>query len=254
MRVWRGPALAAMALGLVASAAAGQAQQPRVSQAQLQATTDESRGDALTNPALKGPEVLKFIGVKKGDRIADIFPGRFTTAFAAAVGPKGRVYGVMPTEIIRIHPEIDGMIAGRAKDPRYANVEFSKPAIDAMALPAGLDAVFIRQNYHDLHVRFMGPADVAAFNRKVFAALKPGGVYVILDHVAAAGTDPQVAMNRLHRIDPAQVKAEVTAAGFVFDGESKILRNDTDAHDKFVLDPAILGKTDQFLYRFRKPR
>jgi predicted methyltransferase len=251
MRIWGRAVVAAAALALVGAGAV--AQQP-VTQAEIRSTTDESRGDALSNPALKGPEVLKFIGVKKGDRVADIIAGRFTTALAAAVGSKGRVYAVMPTEIIRVHPELQGMVAARAKAPAYANVEFSTPAIDAMVLPDHLDAVFIRQNYHDLHVRFMGPADVAAFNRKVFAALKPGGVYVVLDHVAAPGTDPQVAMNRLHRIDPAQVKAEVTAAGFVFDGESQILHNTTDMHDKFVLDPAILGKTDQFLYRFRKPR
>jgi predicted methyltransferase len=198
--------------------------------------------------------VLKFIGVKKGDRIADIFSGRFTTAFAAAVGPKGRVYGVVPTEIIKIHPELTDLLAARAKNPAYANVEFATPAMDAMALPSGLDAVFIRQNYHDLHVRFMGPADVPAFNRKVFAALKPGGVFVIIDHVAPAGADLATATNRLHRIDPATVKAEVEAAGFKLDGESAVLANKDDAHDKMVLDPAILGKTDQFMLRFRKPR
>ena len=243
---------AALAVGLMTLAAGSAPAQPP--KFDIHAPTDESRGDALSNPALKGPEVLKFVGVKKGDRVADLFPGRFTTAFAAAVGPKGRVYGVMPTEIIKIHPEITGMLAARAKQPAYANVEFSTPAIDAMALPGGLDAVFIRQNYHDLHVRFMGPADVPAFNRKVFAALKPGGVFVIIDHVAPAGTDLATATNRLHRIDPATVKAEVEAAGFKLDGESTALANKDDAHDKMVLEPSILGKTDQFILRFRKPR
>ncbi|HEX3699200.1 MAG TPA: methyltransferase [Phenylobacterium sp.] len=255
MKILGRAAAAAAAIALLGAGALAQqlAQQP-AQRPDIRAATDASRGDALTNPALKGPGVLKFIGVRKGGRVADIVAGRFTTALAAAVGPKGRVYAVMPTEIIRIHPELKAMVEARAKDPAYANVEYSTPAIDAMVLPAGLDAVFIRQNYHDLHVRFMGPADVAAFNRKVFAALKPGGVFVVLDHVAAPGTDPAIATNRLHRIDPAQVKQEVTAAGFVFDGESKILANASDAHDKFVLDPAILGKTDQFLYRFRKPK
>jgi predicted methyltransferase len=87
----------------------------------------------------------------------------------------------------------------------------------------------------------------------VFEALKPGGVFVVLDHVATAGSGmngPQ----RLHRIDPEIVKAEVTAAGFKFDGESKVLANPADDHSKMVLDPAILGKTDQFILRFRKPK
>jgi predicted methyltransferase len=100
----------------------------------------------------------------------------------------------------------------------------------------------------------MGPADVPAFNRKVFAALKPGGVFVIIDHVAAPGTDVTTATNRLHRIDPATVKAEVEAAGFKLDGESPILANKDDAHDKMVLETSILGKTDQFMLRFRKPK
>ena len=241
---------AVLALAVAALAAGGALAQPKFD---IRAPTDPSRGDALNNPEFKGPQVLKFIGAKKGDRVADIFSGRFGTALAAAVGPKGRVYAVMPQEIIKIHPELTGMLEARAKDPAYANVEFSTPAIDAMVLPPGLDAVFIRQNYHDLHVKFMGPADVAAFNRKVFAALKPGGVYVVLDHAALPGADLAVT-NRLHRIDPADVKAEVTAAGFKLDAESPILANPADAHDRMVLEPAILGKTDQFLLRFRKPR
>src|SRR3954471_1494469 len=159
------------------------AQRPNIA-----AATDESRGNALNNPALKGPEVLKFIGLKRGQKVADIFAGRFTTAFVQTVGPKGRVYAVMPTEIIKIHPELPALLADRAKRAEYAGVEFSTPAINDMVLPSGLDAVFIRENYHDLHVRFMGPADVPAFNRKVFAALKPGGVFVVLDHLALPGS------------------------------------------------------------------
>jgi predicted methyltransferase len=160
----------------------------------------------------------------------------------------------MPEEAIKIHPELREMLPARAKDPAYANVEFSTSPINDMVLPGGLDAVFIRQNYHDLHVRFMGPADVPAFNRKVFAALKPGGVYVVEDHVATPGGDADAVANRLHRIDPATVKAEVEAAGFKLDGESAVLANLADAHDKMVLETSILGKTDQFLLRFKKPR
>jgi len=248
-RTLAGAVLAAAMLALAASG--GQAQPPKFD---IHAPVDPSRGDALNNPEYRGPEILKFIGLKKGDRVADIFAGRFTTAFGAAVGPKGRVYAFMPTEAIKIHPELTELLAARAKDPAYKNVEFLSGPINDMALPGGLDAVFIRQNYHDLHVRFMGPADVPAFNRKVFAALKPGGMFVIVDHVAAAGTDLATATNRLHRIDPATVKAEVEAAGFKLDGESPVLANKDDAHDRMVLEPAILGKTDQFVLRFRKPR
>lgn len=207
--------------------------------------------DALSDPSLKGPEVIAFMKLKPGDRVADIVAGRFVRALSGAVGPKGKVYAVMPAEVLKVHPGLDAMLKGLAAQPAYANVAVSTPAINTPGLPKGLDAVFIRQNYHDLHDKFMGPADVAAFNKAVYAALKPGGVYVVLDH-AAPGTGLS-ATETLHRIDPATVKSEVEAAGFKFDGESKILANPEDDHSKMVFNPAIRGKTDQFLYRFRKP-
>jgi predicted methyltransferase len=94
---------------------------------------------------------------------------------------------------------------------------------------------------------------VPAFNKAVFAALKRGGVYVILDHTAAAGSGIS-ATDTLHRIDPARVKADVLAAGFKFDASSSILANPSDDHSKGVFDPAVRGHTDQFLYRFKKPK
>jgi predicted methyltransferase len=130
------------------------------------------------------------------------------------------------------------------------NVVVSDDPVSA-ALPSGLDAVVIRQNYHDLYDKFMGPADVPAFNKAVFAALKPGGVYVVLDHAAAAGSGVG-ATNTLHRIDPARVKTDVLAAGFKLDAESSILANPSDDHTKNVFDPSVRDHTDQFLFRFRE--
>ena len=233
-----GVALAAiLALGM-SSAAMGQGQPPT---------------DALTDPAMKGPEVIAFMGVKPGDKVADIVAGRFVRALSRAVGPTGKVYAVAPAEIVKLHPEVVGLFKAVTADPAYANVVVLTPPINAPALPAGLDEVFIRQNYHDLHDKFMGPADVAAFNRNVFAALKPGGVYVVLDHADAPGSGLSGTEGR-HRIEAATVKAEVLAAGFVLDGESAILANPADDHTKMVFDPSVRGKTDQFLLRFRKPR
>lgn len=209
--------------------------------------------DALTDPAMKRAEVLAFMGVKPGDRVADIVAGRFVRALSVEVGPNGKVYAVMPAEVVKAHPEVVGILKTLAADPKYANVEVLTPPINTPALPAKLDVVFIRQNYHDLHDKFMGPADVPAFNKAVYAALKPGGVYVVLDHAAVAGSGLS-ATDTIHRIDPATVKAEVMAAGFEFAGESPILANSADDHLKMVFDPAIRGHTDQFLYRFRKPK
>ena len=209
--------------------------------------------DALSDPSLKASQVIAFIGLKPGDRVADVVSGRFVRALSGAVGPTGKVYAWMPAEVIKAHPEVLPMVQAIPAQPAYANVTLLTAAIDSAPLPQGLDAVFIRQNYHDLHDKFMGPADVPAFNRAVFKALKPGGVYVVLDHAAAPGSGLRDT-DTLHRIDPAAVKAEVAAAGFIFDGESPLLVNPADDHTKMVFDPAIRGRTDQFLYRFKKPQ
>lgn len=202
------------------------------------------------DPAWRVPEVIAFMDVKAGNRVADIIGGRITGSLARAVGPTGIVYAIETAEIAKAHPEVLVML--RALAANAPNIVISADPISA-PLPGKLDAVLIRQNYHDLYDKFMGPANVAAFNRAVFQALKSGGTYVVLDHVAAAGSGIS-ATETLHRIDPARVRSDILAAGFKFDGESKILANAADNHSKIVFDPSIRGKTDQFLYRFRKPR
>jgi predicted methyltransferase len=120
-----------------------------------------------------------------------------------------------------------------------------------MALPEAADLVWTSQNYHDLHLAKLN-LDVAAANRAIFQALKPGGLYVVVDHAAAAGTGLDIP-DKLHRIDPAIVRREVEAAGFKYLGESTVLRNPADDHSLAVFDPAIRGHTDQFVYKFQKP-
>jgi predicted methyltransferase len=214
------------------------------------ATTALAQSAAPTpDPAWKVPEVIAFIGLKKGDRVADIIGGRLTASFADAVGPTGKVYAVETAEVVKVHPDILTQMKELAA--RSPNVIVSDDPI-ASPLPTGLDAVVIRQNYHDLYDKFMGPADVRAFNKAVFAALKPGGVYVVLDHAAVAGSGID-ATETLHRIDPARVKADVLAAGFKLDATSAILANPSDDHTKKVFDPSVRGHTDQFLLRFKKP-
>jgi predicted methyltransferase len=202
------------------------------------------------DPAWKVPEVIAFIEVRQGDKVADIVGGRLTASLARAVGPTGKVYAVETAEVVKVHPQVLDMM--QSLSTQSPNVIVSEDPV-ASALPAGLDAVVIRQNYHDLYDKFMGPADVPAFNKAVFAALKPGGVYVVLDHAAAAGSGIS-ATDTLHRIDPARVKADVLAAGFKLDAESSILANASDDHTKNVFDPSVRGHTDQFLYRFKKPK
>jgi predicted methyltransferase len=209
----------------------------------------QSAAPAL-DPAWKAPEVVAFIGLKKGDKVADVVAGRLTASLAQAVGSSGKVYAIETAEVAKPYPQaLEHMKTLASQSP---NVIVSAEPV-ASPLPSGLDAVFIRQNYHDLYDKFMGPADVPAFNKAVFAALKPGGVYVILDHAAAADSGIS-ATDTLHRIDPARVKADVLAAGFKFDAESSILANTADDHTKNVFDPSIRGHTDQFLFRFKKPK
>ena len=124
--------------------------------------------------------------------------------------------------------------------------------INGFSTPGPVDVVWMRQNYHDLYDPFMGPADVPGVNRAVFNALKPGGVYVIIDQSAPDGSGLAGA-NTTHRIDAAVVKKDMAAAGFIFVGESNVLRNPADTRDKLVFDKAIRGKTDQFVYLVRKP-
>ena len=202
------------------------------------------------NPAWKVPEVIAFIGVKPGDKVADIVGGRLTASLAQAVGPSGTVYAVETAEMVKVHPEgLKGMNDLAVQMP---NIVVSHDPI-LSPLPPGLDAVFIRQDYHDLYDKFMGPVDVAAFNKMVFAALKPGGVYVVLDHAAVKGSGID-ATDTLHRIDPGRVKADVLAAGFKLDAESVLLANAGDDHSKNVFDPSVRDHTDQFLLRFKKPK
>jgi predicted methyltransferase len=215
------------------------------------ATTASSQSTAPTlDPAWKVPEVIAFIGLKKGDQVADIVGGRLTSSLADAVGPTGKVYAVETAEVVKVHPDILTQMNSLAT--RSPNVIVSGDPISS-PLPSGLDAVVIRQNYHDLYDKFMGPTDVPAFNKAVFAALKPGGVYVVLDHAATAGSGID-ATETLHRIDPARVKADVLAAGFKLEATSSILANKSDDHTKIVFDPSVRGHTDQFLYRFKKPK
>lgn len=209
---------------------------------------EDSARDAARHP----DAMLAFAQVKPGQRVIEIIPGHgyFTRLFAIAVKPGGTVIADVPAAAAQHDPDGAKLIAALATDPAYGDVR----VIDHLTGPdmANADLFFTSQNYHDLH-NALPPEGIAAFNTTVFKALKPGGVYVIVDHVALAGSG-DVATKALHRIDPSVVKAEVLAAGFVFDGETNALANPADAHDKIVFDPGIRGHTDQFAFRFRKPR
>ena len=205
-------------------------------------TTDSSR-DALRAPG----ETLAFSGVKPGMVVAELFPagGYYTRMISDVVGPKGKVYGIENAKWDK------GEDAKMAAEPGHANVSMQLGKFGAFTLPEKADMFWTTQNYHDLHVAEYGNLDVADFNKRVHDALKPGGIYFILDHQANPGTDDaQIA--KVHRIEKSQVIREVTAAGFKLVGEGKALHRATDDHSKMSSDPAIKSHTDQFMLKFQK--
>ena len=143
-----------------------------------------------------------------------------------------------------------GLDALNALAAQYGNITVVATDLASFKLDSPVDVVWTTENYHDFH---NGPsANIAGLNASAFAALEPGGVYFIEDHAAAAGSGI-TATSTLHRIDPAAVIAEAQAAGFKLDGQSKLLANPEDAHDKAVFDPTIRGETDKLALRFKKP-
>jgi len=250
--------ISALATAGLAMGQAHAADPANVPHAVAAAVADASRAAADTErDADRKPGLtLAFAGVKPGDKVADYAAGAgyFTRLFADVVGPQGHVYATVPNSLF-VYPNI---VKGIADIQTYAvahqnvTVTFAS-ALDAARFPERLDLFWISQNYHDLHDSFMGPVDTVAFNKAVYAALKPGGVYIVLDHVAAKNSPADVT-DTLHRIEPSTVRREVEAAGFKFEGESKVLANPADPHTATVFDKTIRGHTDQFLFKFRKPK
>jgi len=232
-------AIAASAEPLPANIAAAAKDPARAEQAKVDATRH-------------GPEILAFAGVQPGAKVVDLIPGGgyWTGLFSASVGSGGHVYAVWPAEYVKV--DGDEVKPYREVAAKYANVSILEQPAAQLTTPEKVDLVFTAQNYHDYPDKFMGPTDTAVLNKAVFAALKPGGTYLIVDHVAQAGSSLRDT-DTLHRIDPATVKSQVTAAGFQFVGESPLLANPADDHTKKVFDPSVQGHTDQFIYKFRKP-
>jgi predicted methyltransferase len=217
---------------------------------------DDTARDIHRRPA----QTLAFARIEPGDRVADIFPGGgyWTRLFAVAVGEEGRVYPTIRP--LAAEGQADANVAGEYETPviavaaEYPNAIMTHTPYDALAYPEPLDVIFTAQNYHDLALTAYALGDRAATNRTAFAALKPGGLYIVIDHSAPDGAPITTdAATTTHRIDQAAVRREVEAAGFVFDGEADFLRNPEDPRTVNVFDPAIRGRTDQFVMRFRKP-
>jgi predicted methyltransferase len=210
--------------------------------------------DTATDARRHGPEIAAFAGLKAGDRVIDLIPGGgyWTRTFARIVGPTGRVYGIWAKQYAQEAATDVRNYDALTRNPGFGNVSASVQPATELKAAEPVDLIFTSQNYHDYPDKFMGSLDPAVFNKLAFTALKPGGILLIIDHAAAAGSGMRDT-ETLHRIDPAIVRKQVEAAGFAFVGESMLLANAGDDHTKAVFDPSIRGKTDQFIYKFRKP-
>ena len=200
-------------------------------------------------------DVLAFAGIRRGDRVADFMSGGgyFTRLFSALVGDEGRVYAFLPEEQLKnCAPAETAGTRAIAGNVHYHNVKVLKAPVNHFSAPEPLDLIWTSLDFHDLYDSFMGSANVPQVVGTLFKALKPGGVLVIVDHVAQPGSKVRDTES-LHRIDPEVIIRTVTAAGFVLEAESNVLRNVADNHELAVFDPAIRGRTDQVVLKFRKP-
>jgi predicted methyltransferase len=212
------------------------------------ADTARPPGDVNIDLSRKPAETIAFAGVKPGMSVGEFFPGGgyFTRMLSTVTGASGHVYAI---ENVAWAGAIERVLT----EGRLTNVSLEALPFGAVRFPKPLDIVWVTQNYHDLKIAEYGDVDTAAFNRAVFASLKPGGTYFILDHEAAAGTD-LAGIARLHRIENTQVIREVTAAGFELVAEGTFLRQQSDDHTLPIFDKKIQGQTDRFALRFVKPR
>jgi len=200
-------------------------------------------------------ELLAFAGIKPGDRVADFMSGGayFTRLFSRLVGDGGRVYAFLPEEELRnCAPAETAGTRSVERDARYGNVAVLTAPVARFHAPEPLDLVWTSLNFHDLYDSFMGPADVPRVVTSLFAALKPGGVLIVIDHVAEPGSRVRDT-ETLHRIEPEVIVEALRAGGFRLEAQSDLLRNATDSHALRVFDPAIRGRTDRVVLKFRKP-
>ena len=213
---------------------------------------DDTKRDAQRLPA----QLTEFAGIKPGMTVVDMLPGTgyFTRIFAKAVGPKGQVYAY-------IGSQSDAQLKAKGQDPdnqlaalkaAYANVGVIHGPLDHFVTPTKVDVVWTSDNLHDMHDKFFGGLDIAATNKAIYASLKPGGTYIVIDHRAAKGAG-LAAAEALHRMDEDIAKQEAEAAGFKLVSESKILTRPDDDNTKKIFEQGEHDHTDQMVLKFRKP-
>lgn len=222
------------------------------------AVTAPGRGEAevALDESRRPADVLAFMGLETGDVVLDVFAGGgyYSEILGRAVGSEGSVVAVNPPQFVSSEQAKEKWAAVIARQPNVNMVPSQLP--DYKPAPNSIDFAMLHLIYHDFYwqsekFKFekMDPAVVLA---NLYAGMKPGGVVAVIDHVGSAG-DTRAVVEKTHRIDPATARSDFLAAGFVLDGESGIFANPDDDPEKNVFDPAVRGKTNRFVMRFRKP-
>lgn len=220
----------------------------------------ESRpsNDQARDPSRKPAEVLRFLAIKDGMQVLDIFAGGgyYSEILSHVVGPKGGVtlYNNQPWEDF-----VGKAVKARLKDNRLSNVEhWIETPENVGNKKQQYDAAIFVLGMHDLY--YADPKfgwtliDRSAFLKGIFALLKPGAVLGIIDHKAQANSDAEKAGKTYHRVAPKTVIKDLQAAGFILDGESNILQNDNDDLLNNSTAAESRGKTSRFILRFKKPQ
>jgi predicted methyltransferase len=225
--------------------------------ASVGATASRTEANVKLDEGRKPAELLSFLGLEKGARVLDMFGANqyWAEIIAPAVGPDGFVVVWQPNQFLNDKRKATfAEFAGRQKNVLLINSPFEQPSIGMGAY----DFILMNLDYHDVYWestdRKISRMEPDAWLQRLFAAAKPGATVGIIDHIAAPGGDTREVVEKLHRIDPAVVKADFLRAGFVLEGESDILKNPTDDHTINVFDERIRGKTDRFIFKFRKPQ
>jgi predicted methyltransferase len=247
--------LAGIAAVLAAATPVGVSAQPveiATAVASTTRTPDNIKLDEFRKPA----EVLQFFGLKPGMAVIDMFGANryWAEIMAPSVGPYGSVVVWQPTQFMNDKRKAEfAEFAARQPNVALISSPFENPLIGT----GRYDFLIMNLDYHDVYwqseERKIGRMEPDVWLKNLYAAMKPGAVLGIIDHVAAPNDDARATVEKYHRIDPAVVKADFQRAGFVLEEESDLLRNPADDHSLNVFDAAIRGKTDRFMFRFRKP-
>ncbi|HEY7004961.1 MAG TPA: methyltransferase [Sphingomicrobium sp.] len=248
--------LAAAAAFSIAAAPPAAAPKPQTLAAAV-AAQDRKPDNVKLDAGRKPAQLLQFLGLKPGMHVLDLFGANayWAEIEAPVVGPKGHVTVWQPAQFYREKTKAS-FEEFAAKHP---NVSIVTSPFEAAALPKNYaDFVILNDNYHDTYwenkERGIPKMDPNAFLKAVYASMKPGAVIGVIDHVANKNDDTRATVEKFHRIDPEVVKADFKRAGFVLVGSSDMLRNPADPHSADPFDESIRGKTDRFVFKFRKPR